>query len=80
MDEQVHNKINVSCGIDKLKVTNPELSYLEACLQYADNIDIDRQDIHLYINDTLYQKIEEEAGRLNMLKVKPSSSNLSEWI
>ena len=80
MDDPMHTKLTVSCAIDELKVANPELSYLEACLQYADSVQIDRQDIHSYINATLYQKIEEETGRLNMLKIKPSGSNLSEWI
>lgn len=73
-------RMGVSCGIDMLKFRNPELTYLEACLQYADQHNIEHMDIHGYINSTLYEKIKEESNRLNLLKGKSSTSNLSEWL
>lgn len=72
-------KMDVSCGIDLLKVRNPELTYIEASLQYADEHGIDPMDIHSYINGTLFEKIKEESNRLNLLKGKSSTSDLSEW-
>jgi hypothetical protein len=73
-------KMGVSCGIDMLRVHNPELTYIEACLQYADEHNIDHMDIHSYINTTLYEKIREECNRLNLMKGKSSTSDLSEWL
>ncbi|URC15268.1 RNA-polymerase-associated protein [Paraglaciecola Antarctic GD virus 1] len=73
-------KISVSCGIDMLRVRNPELTYLEACLQYASDNNIDPMDIHTYVNGTLFEKIKEECNRLNLLKGKSSTSDLSEWL
>ena len=75
------SKVEVSEAIDLIKSRNSDLTYLDACLEYAELNGIDALDIHKYINNTLYIKIKDESIKNNLLKVtRKSKSDLSDWL
>lgn len=56
-------------------------SYIQACLEIADQQEIDEDRISKYISESLKQKIEIEAVRENTLRGNPAgSSSLTDFI
>lgn len=72
-------KIAISLAIERFVNNNPGVTYLEACVMYAEQEDIDISDMKKYISDSLKQKIHVEAVRNNTVKGSPDTKSLNDF-
>lgn len=74
-------KVAVSIEIEKRYHRCPEITYLEACIEFADEYEYDIDMIPKMISQTLLGKIEREAIDANLIRTKNCSKNwLDKWV
>lgn len=76
-----NEKVDVSIAIEKIRRRSIETTYLEACVQFAEENNIDVEDIPKMIYIPLKHRIHEEALENNLLKEKrPNTGTLDTWM
>jgi len=76
-----NKKTETSIAIERIVKDNPGTTYVEACLQYAEDHDLEINQVSKLINPTLKEKIYNENVKNNLIKaVKKSSANLNDFI
>lgn len=75
------NKTSTSIDIEKIKIEK-DITFLEAMLIWAEERNIDIEDIPLYISDVIIEKLRTEQVELNAIKSEkaPSTGSLDQWL
>jgi len=77
----MNNKLEASIAIEKLVKSTPGITYLEACLLYAEEHDLEIKQVSKLINPTLKEKLYNESVKSNLIKSnKKSSASLNAFI
>ena len=63
--------IDINTTIEEI-VRDKEISYMEAIIMYADNVDYEIEMVAKFLNKSIKDKVEAEADELNMMKKKCS--------
>ena len=63
--------IDVNATIEKLVIMK-KITYMEAIIDYTDNVDCEIEMVAKMLNRSIKDKIEAEAENLNMMKKKTS--------
>jgi len=64
----INKKTEASIAIERIVKTNPDISYIEACIQYAEENDLEIKQVSKLINPTLKEKLYNESIKSNLLK------------
>ena len=76
-----NKKTEVSIAIERIVKDNIGTSYIEACLQYAEENDLEIKEVSKLINPTLKEKLYNESLKNNLIRtVKKSSASLNDFI
>jgi hypothetical protein len=70
MDEFENKLKNVSQEIEKLKLENPGLNYIECTVEVCERYDIELEAVKKILNRSIKEKLEADAMKLNLLKNK----------
>lgn len=73
-------KLAISLDIERYVNVNPDTSYLEACVYFANEYDIDVSDMKKFISESLKQKIRVEAVKNKTIKGSPDTVSLDEFV
>lgn len=73
-------KVDVSLAIEKIVQQSENLDYLEAIVCFAEENDIDIENMHRYISEPLKLKLHEESLRKNLLKGSPNTTPIDELL
>lgn len=63
--------IDINTTIEEI-VRDKKISYMEAIIMYADNVDYEIEMVAKFLNRSIKDKVEAEADELNMMKKKVS--------
>ena len=63
--------IDINTTIEEI-VRDKKISYMEAIIMYADNVDYEIEMVAKFLNKSIKDKVEAEADELNMMKKKCS--------
>ena len=63
--------IDINTTIEEI-VRDKDISYMEAIIMYADNVDYEIEMVAKFLNKSIKDKVEAEADELNMMKKKCS--------
>tara|TARA_R100000808_G_C2048903_1_gene85274 strand:- start:289 stop:498 length:210 start_codon:yes stop_codon:yes gene_type:complete len=63
--------IDINTTIEEI-VRDKQISYMEAIIMYADNVDYEIEMVAKFLNKSIKDKVEAEADELNMMKKKCS--------
>ena len=63
--------IDVNTTIEEM-VRDKKISYMEAIIMYADDVDYEIEMVAKFLNKSIKDKVEAEADELNMMKKKCS--------
>ena len=63
--------IDINTTIEEM-VRDKKISYMEAIIMYADDVDYEIEMVAKFLNKSIKDKVEAEADELNMMKKKCS--------
>jgi hypothetical protein len=75
-----NKRLEASILIEKMVKSNPNLTYVDACLIYAEENDVDIEKMPKFISASLKAKLHNESMENKLIKTGSKPASLNEFI